>query len=156
MFIGVIMAMNGLLIAFFEMIVVYKLEGKRQDTWYISFGVLLTGLSFVILNLYNTSSEFIAVFSMIFITFGEMLSMPFMNSFWVSRTTPTNRGQYASLYTIAYSIAHVLGPTLGALVVQFFNFKVLWWVIGLICIINAVFFRLMKKEESLPLTAIGQ
>lgn len=147
MFIGILMAMNGLLIAFVEMVLVYKLEGKKRDTWYISLGVLLVGLSFVLLNWRDGSAVFIATASMILITLGEMLSMPFMNSFWVTRTTFKNRGQYASLYTISYSLAHVLGPTLGALIVEVYNFNVLWWVIGLISLINAICFRLIRTKR---------
>jgi predicted MFS family arabinose efflux permease len=50
-FIGINMAINGLLIALFEMIIVFKLEGRRPSTFYMAAGVLLVGISFLMLNL---------------------------------------------------------------------------------------------------------
>lgn len=147
-FIGVLMAMNGVIIAFLEMITVYTLEGKRADTWYISFGVLLVGLSYVVLNLFNASAALVAIVSMLLISFGEILAMPFMNAFWVGRTTAINRGQYASLYSMAYAVAHVLGPTLGSQIVEWYSFTTLWWVIGGMSVISALCFLTIKKQVS--------
>lgn len=144
-FIGILMAMNGVIIAFFEMITVYTLEGKRSDTWYISLGVLLVGFSYVVLNLFNASGAVVAILSMLLISSGEMLSMPFMNAFWVRRTTALNRGQYASLYSMAYAVAHVLGPTLGSQIVEWYSFAMLWWVIGGMSLISGLCFLMMKK-----------
>lgn len=147
-FIGILMAMNGVIIAFLEMITVYTLEGKRADTWYISFGVLLVGLSYVVLNLFNASAALVAIVSMLLISFGEILSMPFMNAFWVGRSTSLNRGQYASLYSMAYAVAHVLGPTLGSQIVEWYSFNTLWWVIGGISLISGLCFLAMKKQAT--------
>lgn len=146
LFIGILMAINGIIIAFLEMIAVYTLEGKRADTWYISFGVLLVGLSYVVLNLFNGSAALIAIVSMLLISFGEILSMPFMNAFWVGRTTTLNRGQYASLYSMAYAVAYVLGPALGSQIVEWYSFSVLWWVIGGMSLISGLCFLAMKKQ----------
>ncbi len=145
-FIGIIMAMNGIIIAFFEMIAVYTLEGKRADTWYISFGVLLVGLSYVVLNLFSASAPLVAILSMLLISFGEILAMPFMNAFWVGRTTPLNRGQYASLYSMAYAVVHVIGPTLGSQIVEWYSFATLWWVIGGMSLVSGLCFLTMKKQ----------
>jgi predicted MFS family arabinose efflux permease len=125
--IGLILAMNGLLIAVIEMVLVYKLENKRPDTLYIGYGVLLTALSFGLLAI--GPYLWVAVLSMLFITFGEMMSMPFMNSYWISRSSLRNRGQYAALYGIAYSAAQVIAPALGGQVVQHWGFGWLWVIL---------------------------
>jgi len=111
--IGFLMALNGLLIVIIEMVLIHRLEGRRHALKYISSGVILVGIGFVILNIMPAViwSGLLVVF---FITLGEMLSMPFMNSFWVTRTNPRNRGEYAALYTMAWSTAQVLAPTLGS------------------------------------------
>src|SRR5688572_29147715 len=49
-YIGFLMAINGIIIALVEMVLVYKLEGKRKSTVYIILGVALVGLSFLMLN----------------------------------------------------------------------------------------------------------
>src|SRR4051812_45561093 len=42
-FIGIVMALNGVLIALFEMALVFKLEQKKKNLQFITAGVLLTG-----------------------------------------------------------------------------------------------------------------
>ena len=127
--IGAIMAANGIIIALVEMVLIYKLEGKRKSTVYITIGVGLVGLSFLMLNIPGIGAP--AAFAMILmVTMGETLSMPFMNSYWIGRTQASNRGQYAALYTMAWSAAQCLGPMGGAQLAQHSSFFVLWCVVG--------------------------
>lgn len=135
-YIGFLMALNGIIIAFVEMVLVYKLEGRRRNIIYITAGVTLVGVSFLLLHI--PASGFVVAFSMIIaVTFGEILSMPFMNSYWISRSQASNRGQYAALYTMAWSAAQTMGPMGGAQLAQHFGFSLLWWVIGGLSLIAA-------------------
>ena len=145
-FIGIVMAFNGLLIAAFEMAVVFTLEGKNRNIQYIITGTLLVGLSFTIFNIVPGMAS-LALLSTVIVTGGEMMAMPFMNSFWISRTDPNNRGQYAGLYTAAWSIAQVLGPFAGSQIAQRYDFAALWWVIGAISIVTAAGFKLLEGME---------
>lgn len=147
-FIGCIMALNGLLIAMFEMAVVFTLEQQKRNLHYIVIGVLLSGLSFVVFNIVP-GAESLAILSTFICTLGEMLSMPFMNSFWISRTDATNRGQYAGLYTAAWSIAQVIGPFLGGQTAQHYGFNVLWWGVGGLSIICAAGFKWMQLKAKI-------
>ena len=145
-FIGLLMATNGILIALVEMVLIYKLERKGKNVLFITLGVSLVGLSFFILNLPSVGAA-LAFVMIILMTFGEIFSMPFMNSYWISRTQHGNRGQYAALYTMAWSAAQTLGPMLGAQVVQHFNFSLLWWIVGIVTLFIAFsFYRLYKKN----------
>ena len=138
--IGTILAVNGIIIAVIEMVIIYKLEGKRKEIYYISLGVFLCGLSFLMLNIPGMG-PFLA-FSMIsLVTIGEILAMPFMNSFWISRTSAGNRGEYAALYTMAWSAAQTLGPLGGSQLADKFGFKLLWIVVGAVCIIVSILMR---------------
>lgn len=128
-FIGFLMAMNGIIIALVEMVLIYKLEGKRKNMVYITLGVFIVGISFLMLNIQG-SFVVIASSMIVLITCGEILSMPFMNSYWITRTQAANRGQYAALYTMAWSAAQTLGPMGGAQLAQYSGFAVLWWVVG--------------------------
>lgn len=124
--IGLILAMNGLLIAVVEMVLVYRLETKRPEMVYIGYGVLLNVLSFALLAI--GPYRWVAVLAMLAITFGEMFTMPFMNSYWAGRSSLQNRGQYAALYGMAYSAAQVIAPILGGQVAQRWGFTWLWVV----------------------------
>ena len=132
--IGTLMAINGLIIAFVEMVLIYKLEARKQPLVFIKYGVWLMGLSY---GLYNVLSGhfWLAFFSMMIITTGEMLAMPFMNSYWIGRSANHNRGQYAALYTIGWGLAQVAAPSLGGLIVATFGYQTLWWIVFAITIV---------------------
>ncbi len=146
--IGLLMTVNGLLITCFEMVLVFKMEGRRESLTYIFYGTCLVALSYFLLNVLPLS-VYTAFSCMILTTGGEILAMPFMNSFWISRTTASNRGQYAGLYTIAWSTAQVIGPSGGAEVAEHAGFVVLWWLIGGICLLSAVGFRRLRKIKTI-------
>lgn len=145
-FIGLLMAFNGILIAIVEMVLIYRLEGKRPIMFYIMRGIVLVALSFLLLNLPGIGA-LIAFTMIITVTFGEILSMPFMNSYWITRTNLSNRGQYAALYTMAWSAAQTLGPMGGAQVVQHGGFRLLWFITGGICLGAAFWFRELDKAD---------
>lgn len=144
--IGLLMAENGLIIAFIEMILVHKIEGKRHNLFYITNGILCIGLAYVLLNVLP-SLFIVAVFTTALITLGEIQCLPFMNSYWIGRTQPHNRGSYAALYTIAWSSAQIAAPALGSQVAQYAGFHTLWWVISIICGTVAFGMFLLKKFE---------
>jgi predicted MFS family arabinose efflux permease len=142
--IGWILAMNGLIIALVEMVLVYKLENRRNATLYMTAGALLIGISFVILNISFSIS--ITLAGMIIVTFGEMLLFPFMNNFWVNRSTPRTRGQYAALYTMSFSFAMVLAPTIASQIASNAGFNILWVFNLILCLFAAIGFYSLKKN----------
>lgn len=145
-YIGFLNALNGLIITVIEMVLIFKLEGKRGKLYYISAGVLLCGLAYMMLNVFHMNAA-LAIVMIVLITFGEILSMPFMNSFWLVRTASHNRGQYAGLYTIAWSIAQTLGPFLGSQVADHAGFSLLWWIVTGLCIVSSAGFAVMHRRE---------
>jgi predicted MFS family arabinose efflux permease len=138
-FIGFLMAMNGIIIALVEMVLIYKLEGRRKNMVYITIGVAMIGVSFLLLNI-PAAALAVGCSMIILVTFGEILSMPFMNSYWIARTQPANRGEYAALYTMAWSAAQTLGPMGGAQLAERGGFMLLWWVVGGVCLLASFFF----------------
>ncbi|MBI1342188.1 MAG: MFS transporter [Terrimonas sp.] len=140
--IGILLASNGLLIAVTEMVLVFKLEGKRPDRIYIGTGALLIGLSFLLLTIHPVIGFVWA--AMLMITLGEMLMFPFVNNFWVSRSTETNRGQYAALFTISFALANVMAPTIGTQVIKHFGYNALWYLLFSVCGLAAIGFNKLK------------
>jgi len=144
-FIGMLMATNGLLIVLVEMVLVYKLEGRRNNLFYIVIGISLIAIAYSMLNIFSMN-HLMALVMIVVITFGEIMSMPFMNSYWIGRSKSYNRGQYAALYTMAWSAAQTFGPMLGAQLAQHNGFNILWWCVAGLSIITAVgFMRLYSK-----------
>jgi predicted MFS family arabinose efflux permease len=149
LFIGELMALNGLMIALFEMVVVHSLEGKRNYLWYIMAGSAMVGLSFSVFNMLPDAGVWVAFLSVFLMTAGEMLSMPFMNTYWIGRTNEANRGQYAGLYTVSWSLAQVIGPGLGAHIADRFGFTILWWLVGALCVLTGIGYRMLDKVDQL-------
>jgi predicted MFS family arabinose efflux permease len=148
-FIGIIMTMNGLIIAVFEMITIFKLEGKRPLLHFISSGVVLIGIAYLMLNTPAINKAVLAMLIMLLFTFGEILSMPFMNSYFISRTQPHNRGQYAALYTVAWASAQAVGPFIGGLIAENYGYRILWFIVAAICFFIALLYRLLHKKNDL-------
>jgi len=154
-FIGSLMAVNGLLIVCFEMVIIHRLEGKRHQLQYIPIGVTLVGAGFVLLN-FLPAAYYASFIVVIFITIGEIMAMPFMNSFWITRTTAGNRGEYAALYTVAWSIAQIFGPVAGGVIAAHWGYYPLWWSVGIVCVVAAFGFRGLyhytaKKKTIVPI-----
>jgi predicted MFS family arabinose efflux permease len=145
-FIGVSMTFNGLLIVLFEMAIVFTLEPRKNNIHFIAIGCLLVGSAFTILNILP-GEKVLAIVATVVLTTGEMLSMPFMNTFWINRTNNDNRGQYAGLYTAAWSIAQVLGPYCGTQIVQHRGFSTLWWAAGSISVVTAIGFKSLQRIQ---------
>ncbi|HVW97467.1 MAG TPA: MFS transporter [Mucilaginibacter sp.] len=143
-FIGLLLALNGVLIGLVEMVLIHYLEGKRHELFYIVTGVLMAGSGFISL-IYLPASSFCAVVIVLLMTFGEMLSMPFMNTFWMSRSNEYNRGEYAALYTMSWSAAQVCAPLLGGIMIAYGGFGLLWWTLcGLSAIAALGYYGLYK------------
>ncbi len=144
-FIGILMALNGIIIVIAEMIIVYKLEKKKLNTFFIRIGFVIAALSFVCLNILPPSYG-AAIIVITLITIGEMLSMPFMNAFWIERSTAYNRGQYAALYAIAWSIAQIVAPLYGSYIAANAGFNILWWTVSGVCLISAFCVLLLEQK----------
>jgi len=145
--IGVLMSVNGILIALFEMVIVFKLEGRSPYLRLMTYGTVIMAVSFFALNIPFMHGFAVAVLAMLLITIAEMVAMPFMNSYYISRSTEGNRGQYAAYYTMAWSAAQVLGSTAGTQVAYAAGFNNLWWMIGAVCILTAVGYNYLYVKK---------
>jgi predicted MFS family arabinose efflux permease len=129
--IGFLLGMNGFLIFVFEMPLIKWLENTRfTKTGLMLFGTILTGLSFIILNLTNWSG--VLIIGMLLMTFGEMIGFPFSNAFAMNRAKKGNQGEYMALYSIAFSIAHIFGHNAGMRLVESLGFDSTWFIITLL------------------------
>jgi predicted MFS family arabinose efflux permease len=145
--IGSLMALNGLIIVAFEMVLIHNIEGKRNGIIYICLGVALGAVDFVMLN--SLPPGLIAgIAIVIVITMAEMLAMPFMNAFWINRTSENNRGQYAALYSMSWSAAQILAPLIGGFVINYGGFRMLWWDLACLCTASAIGFYFLYRYTS--------
>ncbi len=144
--IGAIMAANGLMIAVLEMVLVFKLEGRKSYLKLMAYGTIIMGISYALLNLPIQSGLMVASAFILVITFSEMIAMPFMNTYYISRSTDQNRGQYAGIYTMGWSIAQVAGASGGAWMAQHMGFQNLWFTISGVCVITAIGYFFLDRK----------
>ncbi len=143
--IGALLALNGMLIALFEMPFVYSIEGRFRHLGLIQWGVIAVGVSFLI-YLIPGAWVAVAIASVVVITLGEMLAMPFASTFAMNRSTDQNRGQYMAVYSLAYSVAHVLAPTIGMQVAAHAGYNSLWLLLIVLCALSWVGFVLLARK----------
>ena len=144
-YIGILMGLNGLIIVIIEMVLIFHLESKNKAMQFISYGLFLTCLSFLV-YIFLPVPMTTALISVILVTMGEIFAMPFMNNYWTGRASSHNRGQYAGYYTMAWSFAQVLGPTGGTWIAGHWGFNSLWWISAIICLITGILFRTVKLQ----------
>ena len=134
--VGIVMALNGLIITVVEMPLLYKLENRYQPVTLVVIGSILFGVGFLVFSLMSWPIVAALIFTL-FVTFGEMLSFPFSNHHALSFTNDHNRGKYMGLYTMTFSTAHVVAPLLGLYLVQHSGYDVLWISSAVVCVVAA-------------------
>jgi predicted MFS family arabinose efflux permease len=137
--IGLFMALNGLLIALFEMPVIQRLEKKSNTLTFITWGFYLLAISFAFLLLDEYSIIFTFLY-VIMITASEVLTMPFMLNFAIARSSKSRQGQYMALYSMAYGMAHILAPTISMYVAEVFSFRVLYLLVIFLAMAGGIWF----------------
>lgn len=148
--IGLLLGLNGFLIFIFEMPLIKWLEGSKNNmSKLILIGVLLTALSFIVINLSGWIGALII--GMVFMTFGEMIVFPFSNSLALNRSIKGNQGQYMAYYSISFSIAHIFGHSIGMNLVANLGYKYTWYIVSLLALLSAAFMlylmHFLKREK---------
>ncbi len=143
--IGLLLAMNGALIFFFEMpLIAYLEKTSISKIGNVIGGLLLTGISFVLLLI--TPWGGILVIGMIIATLGEMVAFPFGNAFALERAKRGKQGAYMGLYTMSFSVAHIFGHNSGMQLIDNFGYNNTWIFMALIAIFGTILLLIVKRK----------
>ena len=142
--IGMLLALNGLVVFSMEMILVYILGKVARIHRLIFIGLLMVGAGFVVLNLFE--GQIILVIGMLMLSIAEIFAMPFMVTFVVQRSDLQNRGSYMGLYSFAYAVGHVLSPILSTLLIDHYGYNTLWWWSGIASVFVGIGFWFNTKN----------
>lgn len=148
--VGWLLGINGLLIFIFEMPLIKYLENPKFSIYRILIiGTLMFAASFLFLNLTNWWG--ILLIGMVLMSFAEVLNFPFLNSFAMTRGQGRNLGSYMALFTMAFSVSHVLGHNSGMQLIHNFGFKATWYIMTACLVLTAVLIvvlsRMILKEK---------
>jgi predicted MFS family arabinose efflux permease len=126
---GLLLTLNGVLVFFLEMPIVSYIERKKMDkVKVVTVGCLLMSIS-LYLMLINFWSG-ILIIMMLFMTFAEMFAFPFSNSFAMSRAPKGQEGRYMAIFTMSYSMAHILSAKIGMNIIDYFGYQANWIFMG--------------------------
>ena len=141
---GLLLTLNGVLVFFLEMpIVSYIEKHKINKLKVITYGCLAMAISIYLLLVNNWSG--ILIIMMIFMTFAEMFAFPFSNSFAMSRAPKGHEGRYMAIFTMSYSLAHILSAKTGMEMIDRFSYQTNWFFMGTLGIIGVLLFIWTKK-----------
>lgn len=145
--IGVILAFSGLVVFLLEMLLVHIAEKRMTARAVIVWGVLLCGLSFLILNLAN--GIWVLYVSMFVLCISEILAMPFMATVTLQRSSLKTRGAYMGVNALSFSAAHVFSPFIGTRIAAIYGFETLWYGTAVVLLITAIGFLIVMKKMRL-------
>jgi MFS family permease len=106
---GLMAALNGVLVALFEITIVAKLKRFRRLRL-AALGYTLAALGFGMIGLVMHWAWFLL--AVVVFTLGEILSAPQQMAFVADWAPPEARGRYLSLYQATWSIAFAVNPAL--------------------------------------------
>lgn len=150
---GLLLTLNGLLIFFLEMpIVSYVERNKINKIRVVNLGCMAMAISMFLL-LVNFWVGILVVM-MLFMTFGEMFSFPFSNSFAIGRAPKGHEGRYMAIFTMSFSMAHILSAKVGMTIIDNFGYQANWFFMGMLGLIGVglgywVLLLVKKEKENL-------
>jgi MFS family permease len=136
--IGLVMAVNTVIIVVFEMILVHRV-GAMDPLRLVGVGGFLFGLGFAMLPFGSTFGY--VVLSVLVWTVGEMLSFPLSAGVVANRANDANRGIYMGLFTLSFEGAWIFSPVLGTWIYQTWGPKTLWLGCGAVGLVLLVGFQ---------------
>lgn len=143
---GFIMAINALMVVFFQVMVVKKTR-RFPPLHVLSIGALMYALGVGSIALGKGIPAFAV--SMVIVTIGELMVVPTSTSLAASLAPIDMRGRYMSVYWLAWSISHGLGPVVGGLLNDNIAPQAIWvggFVWGMLSLL--VFWSLSRKAPS--------
>ncbi|MFN8153552.1 MAG: MFS transporter [Bacteroidia bacterium] len=145
--IGLLMALNGFIVVLIEMPFVMLMEHRKEIFPFIIFGTLCLPLCFTML-MFGQQLLFWAIVYTVVITFSEVLAMPFMMNYSLSRPRKERQGQYSALYSIAYGIANIAAPVVGLGIANRYGFDGMFVLLIILSLFTAAGFVILGRAEA--------
>ena len=128
---GLLAAVNGVLVALFEITIVAKLKRFRRLRL-AALGYALAALGFGMIGLVMHWAWFLL--AVLVFTLGEILSAPQQMAFVADWAPPEARGRYLSLYQATWSIAFAVNPAIALPLHQALGERLFWGLMPLLAL----------------------
>lgn len=119
---GWLFTLSGILIVTAEMPILYVAERRYRPIPTMLVGSGLIIFAYLMLPLIVTISFFAILVMVLTLTMGEILYMPFTNTYVSKHAPAARRGEYLGLLSASYSAAFVLSPLVGFGVAEHYGY----------------------------------
>jgi predicted MFS family arabinose efflux permease len=150
--IGLLFAVNTVLIIVFEMVLTRRLR-HVAPLRVVAWGALAVGLGYGMVPLGSTFA--FAALAMAVLTWGEMLAFPQAEAWAASRADAANRGSYLGLYGLSFAAALTFGPAVGTWVYGRLGHGVTWAGCAVAGVVLWAAFTLLARRPDAALDAGG-
>jgi predicted MFS family arabinose efflux permease len=147
--IGLLLALNGLLVVLIEMPLIFTLEKSKKIFSFIIAGTLCLPVAFTILSFGEGMIIWAIVYTFV-ITMSEIFAMPFMMNYVLAKSPKERQGQYSALYSISFGISIIAAPLLGLGIAAEFGFHNMFLFFIVLSIIVAAGFAILNRKSSTP------
>ncbi|KAA3622470.1 MAG: MFS transporter [Flavobacterium sp.] len=149
--IGALLFINGAVIVLVEMPLVGWLERIQISRAMATFwGIVFLALSFIVLNLSSWTG--VLIIGMLLMTLGEMIGSPFSNALALSMSPKGRKGSYMGVYSMSFSLSHIIGHNNGMNLVNSFGFDNTWYIMFYVLLgvaaLALFLYRYMKKSPN--------
>ncbi|MBK6933380.1 MAG: MFS transporter [Saprospirales bacterium] len=143
--IGLVAALNGLIVFLVEMPLIFQIEGRRTRLQFVRFGIILYAAAYLAF-LFPPGGLITALVFITAISFGEMFVMPFSSNFVFGYAEKGSAGSYMAVYTITYSVANIFAPLMGTQIIANWGYQALWCLLGAMAAVSWVGFWIFEKR----------
>ena len=143
--IGFFFTVNGLLILITELPIVYYMENYYTKFKSMIIGALMIGVS-VMIFIFPVPSLVMIIFYTFFVSIGEIINFPFISSASMDRASKGNMGSYMGVNTVMFSVALIIAPKFGTVVLETFGYTILFIILFLLCVISVIGLYFMESS----------
>ncbi len=147
--IGLIYAVNTVVVVLVEMLLLDFIRNWPLLPM-MGWGTFLSCLGFGMLPFGDSVTY--CVLSMLVLTLGEMLWMPLASGWVAQRSARGNQGMYMGWYTMTFSLAAVIAPTLGGALYQYAQ-NLVWYLslaAGVATLVGFYALHAMLQRQAAP------
>jgi MFS family permease len=144
---GLLAAVNGVIIAFFEISIVEKLKRfRRLRLAALGFALCATGFGMIGLVLHWAWF----LLAVLVFTAGEILASPQQMAFVADWAPPEARGRYLSLYQATWSVAFAVNPALALPLHKALGERAFWALMPLVALPGVLIVRRLDRTADRP------
>ena len=142
---GALISMNALMVIALQFWVSHKIE-KYPSMLMMAAGTLIFSFGYFMFGITSSYNWFII--AMIFITIGEMITIPISSAEVIKFAPEDMRGRYGAVYGLSWTIPSMIGPYLAGLILDNHNPNWLWYACGICGTLAALSFIAIHRMRN--------